>query len=204
MAHLNVSVSSDDDVEEVGNKSDRMDTESERDDLRDELDKSDQPGPEEGESEEEYSDEQGEDSLSERVNLNEEVAIELTDQEESPSEAEDDGLVTPKRKVKDPAPIWMCAIKVNSGAKCNFCQKIIKSCSGNTSSITRHVQRKHSNRQEVKEMDRILALSNRSKKIKRGDKLKKARIQSSILHFQTGEVSLTTFKRRRLTKPSLK
>ena len=108
MAHLNVSVSSGDDVEEVGNKSDRMDTESEREDLRDELDKSYQPGPEEGESEEEYSDEQGEDSLSERVNLNEEVAIELTDQEESPSEAEDDGLVTPKRKVKDPAPIWMC------------------------------------------------------------------------------------------------
>ena len=62
MSYLDVSVSSDDDFVEVGNQRKRMDTDSGRDVLRDELDKSFQSDPEEEESEGEYSEDGEEDS----------------------------------------------------------------------------------------------------------------------------------------------
>ena len=63
-----------------------MDTDRGRDVLRDELDKSFQPDHEEEDSEGEYSEEGEEDSLSERVNLNEEAAVEPSDPDDSPPE----------------------------------------------------------------------------------------------------------------------
>ena len=68
----------------------------------------------------------------------------------------DSVLVLPKRKVKDPSPIWNeCGAKVYNesgcviGGKCNFCGKVYKSNTGNTSNLIRHVMIRHKDKAEV-------------------------------------------------------
>ena len=58
-------------------------------------------------------------------------------------EVDDDGLVLPKRKKKEVAPVWTVATKTKEGAKCNICGKIYSMPQENTSNIMAHVKLKH-------------------------------------------------------------
>ena len=75
---------------------------------------------------------------------------EVTDASEDSDDEQ--ALVMPKRKRKEPAPVWKCATKIKEGARCNFCKKTFKSKEGNTTAITRHIIKAHANKSEVAEM----------------------------------------------------
>ena len=100
---------------------------------------------------------------------------------------DNNNLATPRRRLKTPAPIWKCAERVEdgAGAKCKFCSMIIKTSDGSTSSITRHVNRKHPEKREVKEMSKLLELNKKSKKIKKNENMKKTKRQPSMINFTT-------------------
>ena len=110
------------------------------------------------ESEEEESDGRGSGDQMDYQDGDQERDVEDEDGEDQDDEEEEeeDGiggssvLMLPKRKVKNPSPIWKeCASKVYSesgcviGGKCNFCGKVYKSKTGNTSNLTRHVTNRH-------------------------------------------------------------
>ena len=62
-------------------------------------------------------------------------------------ESTDQVLVIPKRKLKDPSPVWdNGAVMWENGIKCNFCGKNYSYNSSNTSNIMEHIIAKHSDR----------------------------------------------------------
>ena len=71
-------------------------------------------------------------------------AEEVTDASEDSDDEQT--LVMPKRKRKEPAPVWKCATKIKEGARCNFCRKTFKSKEGNTTAIIRHIIKAHANK----------------------------------------------------------
>ena len=77
-------------------------------------------------------------------------AEEVTDASEDSDDEQT--LVMPKRKRKEPAPVWKCATKIKEGTRCNFCRTTFKSKEGNTTAITRHIIKAHANKPEVAEM----------------------------------------------------
>ena len=59
-------------------------------------------------------------------------------------------LIMPLRKLKEPSAVWKVAKRVEGGAKCKFCKKIYKCAQGSTTNIIAHMQSKHQSREEVK------------------------------------------------------
>ena len=71
-------------------------------------------------------------------------------------ESTDQVLVIPKRKLKDPSPVWdNGAVMWENGIKCNFCGKNYSYNSSNTSNIMEHIITKHSDRTEGKTLKRL-------------------------------------------------
>ena len=87
----------------------------------------------------------------------------------------------PERKLKDPAPVWKCYVKVKNGAKCNSCAKVFKTKDGNTGGINRHVIEKHVEQPEVKFMKKEVAKKKSTLAQKMKEKKVKLRNQPSIL-----------------------
>ena len=87
--------------------------------------------------------------------------------EESGDEEESNNneLRMPKRKLKDPAPVWKhCATRLPDGkGKCRFCDKIFVCTDGSTSTLVAHVKSKHMKMDAVKEL-----ISDIKKKMKMG------------------------------------
>jgi len=74
--------------------------------------------------------------------------------EDDDGELNNNGLSMPKRKRKDPAPVWKnCAVRLEGGkGKCNFCSKIFTCTEGSTSTLVAHIKAKHSSLDAVKEL----------------------------------------------------
>ena len=88
-------------------------------------------GPEE---EEELEEVEEEEEIENVVVMNVDV-----DEEQGEEAGTSSSLKMPKRKVKDPSPVWKCAEKVDGGAKCNICGKLYKCTGGNTKGIIVHL-----------------------------------------------------------------
>ena len=83
------------------------------------------------------------------------------EKEDSVIETGDGVLNFPQRKLKDPSPVWRCAVKIMeagglAGVKCSICKKIFRIKDGNTTTILRHLVKQHKNDSKVKEMEKIL------------------------------------------------
>ena len=69
-------------------------------------------------------------------------------------ESNNNELTMPKRKLKDPAPVWKhCATRLPDGkGKCRFCDKIFACADGSTTTLVAHVKSKHTKTDAVKEL----------------------------------------------------
>lgn len=97
---------------------------------------------------------------------------------------DDDVLNFPQRKLKEPSPVWKCAVKFKeaglAGVKCTICKKIFRMKDGNTTTILRHLVTQHKNDSEVKEMEKIFKEKKEKAKLKKieVDKKEKAKVQN--------------------------
>ena len=60
-----------------------------------------------------------------------------------------------KRK-KSSSPVWEVATQIEGGSKCKFCGKTFLSKDSSTSNIIKHMQSVHSEKEEVKKMNKSL------------------------------------------------
>ena len=93
-------------------------------------------------------------------------------------ELNNDGLSMPKRKRKEPAPVWnKCATRFEDGkGKCNFCSRIFACTEGSTSTLVAHIRTSHSKKDAVKE----LIVDINKKKEETLAKMKKRKMETSI------------------------
>ena len=124
--------------------------------------------------------------------------------EESGDEEESNNneLRMPKRKLKDPAPVWKhCATRLPDGkGKCRFCDKIFVCTDGSTSTLVAHVKSKHMKMDAVKEL--ISDIKKKKDEIELAKVIKKRKIeaskQPSILTFTGRRGAIDPVKKRKL------
>ena len=115
-------------------------------------------------------------------------------------ELNNNGLSMPKRKRKEPAPVWKkCATRLEDGkGKCNFCSRIFACTEGSTSTLVAHIRTSHSKKDAVKE----LIVDINKKKEETLAKMKKRKmetsIQPSILSFAGRRGVIDPAKKRKL------
>ena len=126
---------------------------------------------------------------------------EVSDAEDSDDEQT---LIMPKRKRKEPAPVWKCATKIKEGARCNFCRKTFKSKEGNTTAITRHIINAHANKPEVAEMKSEALLKKKKAASKKEAKTRNDSHQSKITVFSVKRGRLDPIKEKRLEEQLIK
>ena len=132
------------------------------------------------------------------------TVLDVTDSESSQqSEIEEDEeegyLIPPKRKRIATAPVWECATKVEGGAQCKICPKVIKLRMGNTTNIVAHILKKHPSHTAAKKLK--IDLESKKEIAKQKKKLKaKTKINSSILSFVTKKGSIDRLKEKRLNE----
>ena len=56
----------------------------------------------------------------------EEEEEEKNSDSEEEQDTEESYLKMPEQKLKDPAPVWKCAVRVPNGAKCSICGEVYK------------------------------------------------------------------------------
>ena len=119
--------------------------------------------------------------------------------EEDGSEMEDDGLEAPERKKKEAAAVWSeCATRVDGGAKCNICKKLIRGKDSNTSNINKHVFQKHPTHAAAKRLSAALDSKREKGNLAKKLKAKKDKAKPSILNFFTRRGLIDPVKSRRL------
>ena len=124
--------------------------------------------------------------------------------DEEVSDSANNNTMQEEDRLRLKAPIWSCAVKVGDTAKCKFCPKVLKVIDGSTSSITKHVKSAHSNRAEVREMIKILSLNKKLRFIKKNEKLKKTRSQSSIMNFTNRRGVLDNLQKKQIDNALVK
>jgi hypothetical protein len=124
--------------------------------------------------------------------------------EEEQDTTSENFLKMPERKLKDPAPVWKCAVRVENGAKCNFCGKVYKTKDSNTAGITRQVKEKHAEKPEVKVMigEVVKKKAKLSQKMK--GKMAKLRNQPSILSFSVKRGLMDRRKQKKMEEDLVK
>ena len=127
-----------------------------------------------------------------------------SDTSEEEQDTSDNYLKMPERKLKDPAPVWKCAVRVNNGAKCNFCGKVYKTKDSNTAGITRHVKEKHAEKPEVKVMMREVVKKKAKLIQKMKEKTAKLRNQPSILSFSVKRGPMDCRKQKKMEEDLVK
>ena len=115
-------------------------------------------------------------------------------------------LVMPARKLKEPSPVWICAQRVEGGAKCKFCLRTFKCNLGSTSTITNHLLSKHGDREAVKSMQGAFMKKKEALKVKRlqDQKKKSSNLQPSILNFSKRRGVMDPFKKKKLDEAIVK
>ena len=170
------------------------------------------------EREEESGDSRGSNKEMDVEEEDQERDIEDEDEEDQEDDEEDDigersVLVLPKRKVKNPSPIWSeCASKIYSesgsfiGGKCNFCGKVYKSKTGNTSNLTRHVTTRHKvdHKAEVGRLAKEKKTKNAKIKSKKIEAEKKRRSIPSMLNFCHRKSYFDPAKKKQIDEAILK
>ena len=116
------------------------------------------------------------------------------------------GLVMPRRKTKVPSPVWKCADRVEGGARCIICLRIIKCVSGSTSAIFNHLMKLHGNREEVKKLRVEMKMKKDMLSMKKvqEQKKKQSNTQPSILNFSKRRGVMDIFKKQRLDEQIVK
>ena len=123
--------------------------------------------------------------------------------EDDDGELNNNGLSMPKRKRKDPAPVWKnCAVRLEGGkGKCNFCSKIFTCTDGSISTLVAHIKSKHSSLDAVKELIGDINKKKEgielAKKVKRLKQMKTGK-QASILSFTGRRGVIDPAKKRKL------
>ena len=79
-----------------------------------------------------------------------------------------------KRKRTNQAPVWNCAEKTETGAKCSFCEKTWVIKDGSTSNVLRHLETCHREEENVKKMISDYDNMRKQKKQKREKERKEA------------------------------
>ena len=165
----------------------------------------DQDVEEQGENEMDDSDEDQDD---EEQGEDQDGGVEDTDTGRSVS---DSVLVLPKRKVKDPSPIWNeCGAKVYNesgcviGGKCNFCGKVYKSNTGNTSNLIRHVMIRHKDKAEVGRLSKERKILDAKRKSKKVEAEKKRKSIPTMLNFCHRKSYIDPVKKKKIDEAILK
>jgi hypothetical protein len=127
------------------------------------------------------------------------------DREEDDNEDEGgEGLVDPKRKSKDPSPVWAFGgIMVKGGAKCRVCGKVYRTTTRNTSNLVKHIISKHKNKPEGKmlkiEMDKKRKRKDEAMKLKDAKKADQKKFsQSSMINFTRKAFQIDPLKKKRI------
>ena len=121
-------------------------------------------------------------------------------QEDNTTDDDDDeGLEEPVRKQREAAAVWdECAKRVEGGAKCLICKKMIRGKDSNTSNINKHVFQKHPTHAAAKRLSSALTTKREKASLAKKLKAKKATAKPSILNFVTRRGLIDPVKSKRL------
>ena len=97
------------------------------------------------------------------------------------------------------SPVWEHAKKVDGGAQCTICPKMIKG--GNTSNIRAHILKKHPFNAAAKKLKADIDSKKEKDKLKKGPKADdKSTTKSSIMNINNQESSIAAVKETLLEK----